>query len=394
MAVADNAPTQTVSAGTGAATPIAISWRFLDADHLVVTEIVAGVEDETPLVRGSDYSVAGGGAGGGTVTPLAAIAVGTSWRIRRETPIGQPSVLSATEYKPPQQELGMDRQALVLQEQDRELDRTLKGPRGEVLPAIASLVGIADGDLLAYDAATNTFVIYTSNNFLAELQAVAAAAGAITGVGEFANTAAGLAGTAVGDTFWVDNLNGTATSYLHETGPVATELTVFILDIIAAGAAALIGATGGTVQGALDGKAAASHTHSIANVTSLQAALDAKAELVSPAMTGAPTSGGIEIGFRSIPRSTTTTTAAIDDRGKCIAITAGLTIPNAVFAAGDAISIYNNSAGALTITQGASLTLRLVGTDTTGNRTLAARGWATVWFNTASEAVISGGGLT
>ena len=42
----------------------------------------------------------------------------------------------------------------------------------------------------------------------------------------------------------------------------------------------------------------------------------------------------------------------------------------------------------------AGLTLRLAGTATTGNRTLAARGLATIWFNSASEAVASGPGVS
>jgi hypothetical protein len=106
------------------------------------------------------------------------------------------------------------------------------------------------------------------------------------------------------------------------------------------------------------------------------------------------TINGLTIGFRSIPRSTTSGTAAVGDVGRCIAVTAGITIPNATFAAGDAVSIYNDSASAVTITQGASLTLRLAGTTTTGNRTLAARGMATIWFNSGSEAVISGAGVS
>jgi hypothetical protein len=101
----------------------------------------------------------------------------------------------------------------------------------------------------------------------------------------------------------------------------------------------------------------------------------------------------IVIGYRNIPRSTTTTTAVVGDVGKCIAVTAGITIPNSTFAAGDAVSIYNDSAAAITITAGVT-TLRLAGTATTGNRTLAARGMATVWFNSATEAVISGAGVT
>ena len=65
-----------------------------------------------------------------------------------------------------------------------------------------------------------------------------------------------------------------------------------------------------------------------------------------------------------------------------------------MFAAGDTFSIYNNSAASITLTQGASLTLRLGGTATTGNRTLAQRGIATVVFISATEAVIGGMGLT
>ena len=82
-----------------------------------------------------------------------------------------------------------------------------------------------------------------------------------------------------------------------------------------------------------------------------------------------------------VPRSTTTTTAIASDTGKCIAISAGITIPASVFAAGDAVSIYNNSGSSVTITQGSGLTMYLAGTATTGDRTLAQRGITTLWFN-------------
>jgi len=114
---------------------------------------------------------------------------------------------------------------------------------------------------------------------------------------------------------------------------------------------------------------------------------------VTSVATGA-TIDGVTIGFRNIPRSTTTGTAVVADIGKCIAISAGLTIPASTFAAGDAISIYNNSASSVTLTQGSGLTLRSAGTATTGSRTLAARGIATIWFNSATEAIISGAGVT
>jgi hypothetical protein len=87
-------------------------------------------------------------------------------------------------------------------------------------------------------------------------------------------------------------------------------------------------------------------------------------------------------------------TLVIGDRGTLVSVTAGVTVPANVFAANDVVTIYNNSGSNITITQGASLTLRQVGTANTGNRTLAQRGLVTVVFISATEAVISGGGLT
>lgn len=100
-----------------------------------------------------------------------------------------------------------------------------------------------------------------------------------------------------------------------------------------------------------------------------------------------PTVEGIEIGYRVLPRTTTFDAAA---RGKRVAISGGVTIPANTYVAGDAFSFYNDSASNVTITQGQDLTLRQDGTSNTGNRTLAARGTCFVWFNSATEAVISG----
>ena len=87
-------------------------------------------------------------------------------------------------------------------------------------------------------------------------------------------------------------------------------------------------------------------------------------------------------------------TAVLGDKGSLISITAGVTIPSAVFAANDVLTIFNNSASNITITQGTGLTMYLVGTATTGNRTVAQRGLVTVVFISSTVAVISGGGLT
>lgn len=128
----------------------------------------------------------------------------------------------------------------------------------------------------------------------------------------------------------------------------------------------------------------------------------------SPALTGTPTAptaaakdATTQIAtdafvdrLRSFLMGITSGTPTSDDRGCLLQVTAGITLPASVFAAGDTFSIYNNSASNITLTQGASLTLRLGGTATTGNRTLAQRGIATVVFISATEAVIGGMGLT
>jgi hypothetical protein len=86
---------------------------------------------------------------------------------------------------------------------------------------------------------------------------------------------------------------------------------------------------------------------------------------------------------------------AITDLGKHISITTGgVTVPASVFSAGDIVTIYNNSASGQTITQGASVTLRLAGTATTGNRTLAQRGIANILCVASNEFVVSGNGVT
>lgn len=164
MTVATDAPSEEVFAGAGSAAPLQIQWAFLDGDDLVVTAVAGGVENDTPLVRGIDYEIAGGGTGGGTVTPLAPIAIGTSWRVRRETPRGQPASFPSGSYNPAQHELAHDRQGLVSQEQERELGRAVQVPRGEsgftvdplalrqALPF--ALFNAADGRLTAASATT------------------------------------------------------------------------------------------------------------------------------------------------------------------------------------------------------------------------------------------------
>jgi hypothetical protein len=102
-------------------------------------------------------------------------------------------------------------------------------------------------------------------------------------------------------------------------------------------------------------------------------------------------------GPTNIPQEAKTSsyTLTATDVGKHISITTGgVTVPADIFSAGDAVSIYNDSASNQTITQGDSVTMYLGGTATTGNRTLAQRGIVTVLCVASNTFVIAGAGLT
>jgi len=102
---------------------------------------------------------------------------------------------------------------------------------------------------------------------------------------------------------------------------------------------------------------------------------------------------------RSLPLNSQTSAyiVAATDNGKFISITTGgVTINNSIMSAGMVVTIYNNSASSQTITQGTGVTLQWAGqsSSSTGNRTLGLYGMATVYFLSASSAVITGSGLT
>jgi len=105
------------------------------------------------------------------------------------------------------------------------------------------------------------------------------------------------------------------------------------------------------------------------------------------------------IGYRAIPLTAKSASyqIALGDVGQGLSTSAGVTVPpnaTTAFAIGDTIAVYNNSASSITITQGAGVTLRLVGTTTTGSRALAARGLCTLLKVGTDEWIASGGGLS
>ena len=98
---------------------------------------------------------------------------------------------------------------------------------------------------------------------------------------------------------------------------------------------------------------------------------------------------------RSIPQNNTTGTYTLvaADAAKHVLATGTVTIPNSVFSAGDAVTIINNSGSDITLTASVG-TLYNTADASTGNRTLAGRGMATIIFSSATVAYISGAGLS
>ena len=96
--------------------------------------------------------------------------------------------------------------------------------------------------------------------------------------------------------------------------------------------------------------------------------------------------------IRAIPLNdqNSTYSLATSDVGKVIDAAGTVTIPNSTFSAGDAVSIFNNTASDLTITCTIATTYK-AGTDADiATATLATRGVATILFISATICVISG----
>ena len=132
--------------------------------------------------------------------------------------------------------------------------------------------------------------------------------------------------------------------------------------------------------------------------------LSTSPSLTTPVL-GTPTSGNLSnctadgtnnVGYRNIPQSgsdkTTSYTLATTDVGKFVGVgTSGsIVVPNSTFAAGDVVSIFNNTTGNVTITTNPTSSY-IAGTNTTkASMTLATRGVATVLFISGTVCVVSG----
>ena len=86
-------------------------------------------------------------------------------------------------------------------------------------------------------------------------------------------------------------------------------------------------------------------------------------------------------------------TLQLSDVGDHVSATGNITVPPAVFAAGDVVVVYNNTGGNLSILRGAGVTMYWVA-GANADRTLGTRGLASVVCVASNTFVITGQGLT
>ena len=137
------------------------------------------------------------------------------------------------------------------------------------------------------------------------------------------------------------------------------------------------------------------------NVGSMQFATETSTALTinsSQAATFAGTVSDSKGDLRSIPKLIKSSNHILvaSDAGKCVFVNAAanVTVNNGVLTLGDAVTIVNHHSAGITIIQDSGMTMYNSATTNTGDKTLASRGMATIWFAADDTAYISGSGLS
>lgn len=133
------------------------------------------------------------------------------------------------------------------------------------------------------------------------------------------------------------------------------------------------------------------------STANILAAFDgATGKLIKQGSAAATTIDGTNlVGYRNIPYvadKTTSYSLVVGDVGEVVGVGTGgsITIPNATFAAGDAVLIFNNTTGSITITCTIT-TAYIAGTDSdVASVTLSTRGLANILFISGTVCVITG----
>jgi len=178
--------------GNGSVSTYSYSFRIFSSSHLLVTTLTsAGVE--STLVLNTDYTVTGVGNSSGTIVLTTALASGTDLTIRRVLPITQTTDFrNQGSFFPESHEDALDRGIMIAQQQQDEIDRSLKVPETEdsigALPSLADRAGMflafdTDGDPVAGAGTTPSSVTVSAfaETLLDDISAAAAQATLLLG---------------------------------------------------------------------------------------------------------------------------------------------------------------------------------------------------------------------
>lgn len=207
-------------------------------------------------------------------------------------------------------------------------------------------------------------------------------------------------------------VSGTTGVTLPTTGTLSTLAGTETLTnkTIAYGSNTLTDVVGVTATQTLTNKTIAYGSNTLTDVVGVTATQTlTNKTLTSPTLTtpllGTPSQGVLssctvdgtnKVGYLNIPNSGTKTTSytlVVGDVGKFIELGSGgsVVVPASIFAAGDAISIFNNTSGSISCTCSAVATVYKGGTDADiSTFSVTTRGVATILFITATVAVVTG----
>ena len=397
MTIPATARRSPVYVGNGVSTDYAFSFKVTDATTVVVTVADENDLNSEVLENGVDYTVtlnADQDADPGGEISYASLPVDHRLVITTETDSSQPTAITNLgAFHANVLEGALDRIVILHQQQQEQLDRCVKvavtsedDPSTLLDSALttaansASAASGSESNALTYrneaegfrDEAegfrdeAEGFRDQASGSASAASGSASAASGSASAASGSASAASGSASAAAGSALAASGSESNALTYRNEAEGFRDEAEGFRDE----------------AEGFRDqASGSASAASGSASTASGHAATAAAAAAVANALL-------------ALQAGDTGGTLTVDDRGGARLLSSGVTVPASVFAARDVVVLYNNTAGDLTITEGASLTLRFAGSAATGNRTLAQRGLATVVFISPTEAVISGAGVS
>jgi hypothetical protein len=252
------------------------------------------------------------------------------------------------------------------------------GQTGVSIPAAAKMALVSNGT-----------DIIVAQNYFAALTLGAALPVASGGTGLTAGTSGGV-------------LAYTASGTLASSGALTANALVIGGG---AGVAPSTTTTGTGVLTFLGTPSSANLAAALTDETGSGAAVFATSPILTTPQLGTPTQGVLSactvdgtnlVGYKAIPQSgaakTTSYTLAVGDVGEFIEVGASgaIVVPNATFAAGDAVVIFNNTSGAITLTM--SITTAYIGGTDADKATisLATRGVCNVLFISGTVCVVTG----